>query len=102
MNTVETEKFKMLNPNLLSTLYNMGQQGDLKAAKLFFDRTDAPEKNNTANQNYTETGLVRVIENQHNYIQVNQTRLSQEEIQKLPPERLKQIEELLRLPEKAA
>jgi hypothetical protein len=59
--------------------------------------TGAPEKkspekqspgNNTLNQN--------IIANQHNYIQLNETRISQEEIQKLSPERQAQIKALLK------
>jgi hypothetical protein len=64
--------------------------------------TGAREKNKTENQNPPDRGSVQIIENQHNYIQINNKRLSQEEIQKLSPERLKQAEELLRLPERGA
>ncbi|MGP8216035.1 MAG: phBC6A51 family helix-turn-helix protein [Bacteroidia bacterium] len=89
----QEEQFKFLKGEMLSMLYKMAVRGNVQAIKLYFEVTGVLGNNKTVNKN--------IIENQHNYIQINDTRLSQEEIKKLSPARLKQIEELLKLPEKA-
>ncbi|HXB10443.1 MAG TPA: phBC6A51 family helix-turn-helix protein [Bacteroidia bacterium] len=87
----QDEQFKLVKGSMLSLLHNMAFKGDVKAIKLFMEATGILGNSKTVNKN--------IIENQHNYIQINETRLSQEQIKKLSPERLKQIEELLRVPE---
>ena len=90
----QEEQFKMVKDRLMGMLYQMAmKRGNVNAVRLFFEATGIVGNAKTVNKN--------IIENQHNYIQINETRLSQEEIKKLSPERLKQLEELLNLPEKA-
>ncbi len=87
----QEEQFKLVKGSMLSLLHRLAYQGDVRAIKLFMEATGIIGNNKTVNKN--------IIENQHNYIQINETRLSQEQIKKLSPERLKQIEELLKVPE---
>jgi DNA-binding phage protein len=89
----QEEQFKLVKGSMLSLLHRLAYQGDVKAIKLFMEATGILGNNKTVNKN--------IIENQHNYIQINETRLSQEQIKKLSPERLKQIEDLLKVPEAA-
>lgn len=86
----QKEQYKMLTGNMLGMLYHLAACGDVKAIKLYLQATGVLGSYHTVNQNF--------VENQHNYIQINETRLSQEQIEKLSPERLKQIEELLKTP----
>ncbi|HXP52955.1 MAG TPA: hypothetical protein VN922_23625 [Bacteroidia bacterium] len=90
----QEEEFKMVKDRLMGMLYQMAMKhGNVNAVRLFFEASGIVGNAKTVNKN--------IIENQHNYIQINETRLSQDEIKKLSPERLKQLEELLKLPEKA-
>jgi DNA-binding phage protein len=85
-------QFRFLKARMQAILYQLAAKGDAKAIKLFLEVTGLLDNSKTVNKN--------VIENQHNYIQINETRLSQEEIKKLSPKRLKQIEALLKIPER--
>lgn len=85
-------QFRFLKSRMQAILYQLAAKGDVKAIKLFLEATGLLDNSKTVNKN--------IIENQHNYIQINETRLSQEEIKKLSPEKLKQIEALLKMPEK--
>jgi len=82
------EQYKMLKGSMLKLLHSIAYEGNVNAIKLFMEVTGIISNNKTVNKN--------IIENQHNYIQINETRLSQDQIKKLSPERLKQIEELLK------
>lgn len=62
---------------------NDGLVGDIKAARLYFEVLGNIGKSNLA------------INTQNNYIQINQTKLSQEIIKQLSPEQLDQIEAVL-------
>ena len=89
----QQEEFKLMKDRLMAMLYQLSMnRGNVNATRLFFEAAGLLGQAKPVNQN--------IIENQHNYIQINETRLSQDEIKKLSPERLKQIEELLKAPEK--
>ncbi len=68
---------------MLSTIYKLANNGNVKAAKVFIDATTAIQP------------LSKVNNTQNNYIQINQTKLSQETIKQLSPEQLEQIENVL-------
>jgi DNA-binding phage protein len=80
----ELTQFKFASISLLSKIYKMAIQGDIKAAKLYFSVIGA-EVVNKPN-----------IGTQNNYIQINGTVLSQELIKQLAPEKLIQIEEIVK------
>jgi len=82
------EQYKFMAPVLLAPLYNKAVQGDISAMKFYFEVTGLLNKGKNAGNN--------VIANQHNYIQINNLKLSQEEIQKLSPEKLTQIEAFIK------
>ena len=79
----ELTQYKFASISLLAKIYKMAIQGDIKAAKLFFNvvGNDAPQK--------------QTIGTQNNYIQINGTILNQEIIKQLTPDKLIQIEEIV-------
>jgi hypothetical protein len=82
------EEFRYMEETLMAALFKKALQGDVKSARLYFEMAGLIGKAGTSGKN--------VIENQHNYIQINNIKLSQEEVQKLSPEKLTQIEEILK------
>ena len=76
------EGYKILTSKVLARVYDYAVNGDVQAAKLFFDVMGNLNKN-ASNQTY--------IENQNNYIQINNTTITQEQLQKLSPDKLSQI-----------
>ncbi len=83
----QKDRYKLVSGKILAILYREASGGDMKAIKLFLEATGAINSGSSSSKNY--------VENQHNYIQINQTRLSQEEIKKLRPDQLKKIEQIL-------
>ena len=86
---VEQQKqFKFMADRILAKVIKMAGQGDMKAARLYFDvmgnLSNGQPPNNTT------------IKNQNNYIQINGTVLSQETIKHLNPEQLNTIESILK------
>lgn len=77
---------KVMTPKVISTLLNSALNGDVKASKLFLEITGQLNREQ-ANPTY--------IKNQNNYLQINNTRLTEEAIKNLPQEKLLQIEELI-------
>ncbi len=80
------EQFKFMAPKVLAKVYKFAINGDIRACRLYFDILGA----NGLTANYT------LIKNQNNYIQINNTVLSQENIRSLTPEQLNIIEEVLK------
>jgi len=81
----EMEQFKYLAPNILAGVCKRACNGDAKAARLYFEMVGA------LNQQQPST----VINEQNNYIQINNTILSQENLKQLSKEQLNQIEHII-------
>ncbi len=76
----EKQKFKLLNSTIMSRLFEMGFQGDVKACKLFLECTgEIKSKNGTVN-----------------YIQINSLLVTEDTIKLLPQVRLAEIEDLIK------
>lgn len=80
------EQFKIMIPVLLSRLYKMAVGGDVKAAKLYFSAVGGFD-------NTIETSKPKT---QNNYIQINNTVLSQEQVSSLTEEQIEQLERILK------
>jgi hypothetical protein len=79
------ERFKLMRQTIMTALYTKCIHGDVNAMRFYFEVMGLTNKNTGNN----------IIATQHNYIQINNLKLSQEEIQKLSPEQLKQIEAII-------
>jgi hypothetical protein len=78
----QQESFKILNSNVLQTIYRIGMQnGDIKALKMFFQLTGGNIQNEI------------VVNN--NYIQVNNTKIDNAIINQLPNESREAIEKII-------
>ncbi|MFZ1785376.1 MAG: hypothetical protein WAU23_09225 [Ferruginibacter sp.] len=82
----QLQQFRFMADRVLAKVIKMAGQGDMKAARLYFDIIG-----NTGKQ----FGINTTINTQNNYIQINQTKLSQDIVQKLTPDQLNQIEAVL-------
>lgn len=81
------ERHKVMHGKLLARLYSFAFNGNVKAAKLYFELTGGmpqPTSNNT------------VIGQQNNYIQINNTVVNQDTVKQLTSEQLNQIERIIR------
>jgi hypothetical protein len=81
----EMEQFKLMGNNVLANVFNAAGKGDMRAARLYFEMIG------TLNKNAAGT----VVNKQNNYIQINNTILSQESLQQLSAEQLAQIESIV-------
>jgi hypothetical protein len=81
----EIEQFKFMTPEILAGVCKLARNGDVKAARLYFEIVGAIHKQ----QSNT------VINEQNNYIQINNTILSQENLKQLSKEQLNQIEHII-------
>jgi len=68
-------------------LLNSALQGDVKASRLYLEAI-GHFKQNQPNKTY--------IKNQNNYLQINNTILTEETLSRLPQEKLLQIENLVK------
>jgi hypothetical protein len=82
------EQFRFMSSKVLARVFKFAVNGDMRAAKLYFEVAGNLGKQSPAPVPITNT--------QNNYIQVNQVRLSQESIEQLPADQLSQLEALLR------
>jgi hypothetical protein len=84
----EILKFKFMADRVLSKVFRIAVQdgGDVKAARLYLEATGCLGGN---------LGMNTTINTQNNYIQINQTKLSQEAVKHLTQEQLSQIESIL-------
>jgi hypothetical protein len=83
--TAQMEQFKFMAPNLLANVFKFALNGDIKAARLYFEMIGATNKQ-PANT---------VINEQNNYIQINNTILSQENLKQLSAAQLNQLENII-------
>jgi predicted transcriptional regulator len=81
----EVEQFKFMTPKILAGVCHLAGNGDMKAARLYFEMVGA------INKRKPDT----VINEQNNYIQINNTILSQENLKQLSKEQLNQIEHII-------
>jgi hypothetical protein len=79
------EQFRFMSSKVLARVFKFAVNGDMRAARLYFEVTG----------NLGKQVPATVTNTQHNYIQVNQLKLSQQIIEQLAPEQLSQIETLL-------
>lgn len=84
----EMRKFKFMADRVLAKVYKIAvSNSDVKAARLYFE---------VLGYLGNQSGLNNIIKTQNNYIQINQTKLSQETIKQLSHEQLIQIEGILK------
>jgi predicted transcriptional regulator len=96
----QVERFKFMAPKIMAGVFKLATRGDVKAARLYLETVGAPNKK----QSNT------VVNEQNNYIQINNTILSQENLKALSAEQLNMIENIItgaggnhiRLPDQAA
>jgi len=81
----EMEQFKFMAPKILANVFKFAVNGDMKAARLYFEMVGA------INKQQPNT----VVNEQNNYIQINNTILSQENLRQLSAEQLNQIEDII-------
>jgi len=81
----EMEQFKIMTSKLISKVFNFAVNGDIRAARLYLEAVGATNKR----QSNT------VVNHQNNYIQINNTILSQENLKRLSAEQLNQIESVV-------
>jgi hypothetical protein len=89
LNIERKEQYKFMEPALMAALYKKCIHGDVNAIKFYFEVTGLTSKSENT-----------VIANQNNYIQINNLKFSQEEIEKLKPGQLKQIEAIIKKSDK--
>lgn len=84
----EIEQFKFMTPRVLSNVFKFALNGDMRAARLYFEMAGTlKQQANT------------VVNEQNNYIQINNTILSQENLKHLTAEQLNQIENIVKMDE---
>ncbi|MES2277556.1 MAG: hypothetical protein V4592_16145 [Bacteroidota bacterium] len=81
----EMEQFKLMSHNILAKVFKFASNGDMKAARLYFEMVGTINKQHTG----------AVVNQQSNYIQINNTILSQENLKQLSAEQLAQIERIV-------
>jgi hypothetical protein len=81
----QKEQFQFMAPQVLANVFKQALKGDIKAARLYFELVGAtnPRANN------------KVAPAQNNYIQINNTILSQDNLKQLTAEQLNQIESIV-------
>ncbi len=82
--TAEIEQFKFMANNVLAIVFKYASKGDMRAARLYLEMVGAINKKQTT-----------VISEQTNYIQINNTILSQENLKQLTAEQLNQMESFI-------
>ncbi len=84
----QKEQYKFMGNQLLTAMLRKGLGGDVGAAKLVFNiitpKTETPA-----------TGSRTLVQNQNNYIQINNTVLNQEKLNQLTPAQLTAIEGII-------
>ncbi|MBD1363197.1 hypothetical protein IDJ77_05175 [Mucilaginibacter sp. ZT4R22] len=82
----EAEQFKFMSHEMLASVFKFARNGNMRAARLYFEMVGAINK----------PGTNTVVTEQKNYIQINNTILSQENLKQLTAEQLLQIENIVR------
>ncbi|HEY2581753.1 MAG TPA: hypothetical protein VGI43_08105 [Mucilaginibacter sp.] len=80
------EQFKFMAPKVLASVFKNAVNGDMKAARLYFEMVGA------INERPRTYG---VVNEQNNYIQINNTILSQDNLKQLSAEQLNQLESII-------
>ena len=83
----QLKQFKFMADRVLAKVIKLAGQGDVKAARLYFD---------VMGNLISHTSNDTLIKNQNNYIQINGTILSQETIKQLSSEQLNTFETILK------
>ncbi len=83
----EHDKFRFMVDRVLSTVFTLGVQGDIRACKVYLDYFGASQP------------TVKVP-GQNNYIQINNLQITTDELESLPSDTLQQIESLIKTPGK--
>lgn len=81
----EQQQFEFISNKLLAGVFRLADGGDIRAAKLYFEMVGTLNKQPSA----------RVVSEQNNYIQINNTILSQQNLKQLSAEQLNQIEGII-------
>jgi hypothetical protein len=76
--------YKFLREKLLIKVYGYAHDGNMRAAKIFMDAT----------YNLNEPGT-KIQNQQNNFIQINGVKVTEEQIQKLPSDKQRQVGEIL-------
>lgn len=79
------EQFKFMSRNVLASVFRYASNGDIKAARLYFEMIGSFNKQRSST----------VVNEQTNYIQINNTILSQATLEQLSAEQLAQIENIV-------
>jgi hypothetical protein len=80
----QMEQFKFMAPKMLANVFKFAGCGDMKAARLYFEIVGALNKTQNT-----------VVNEQNNYIQINNTILNQENLKTLTAAQLNQIENII-------
>jgi hypothetical protein len=80
----EADKFQLMVHRVLSTVFNLGVQGDIRACKVFLD--------------YHTSNVGSPKFEQNNYVQINNLKITPSEIEQLPIATLTKIENLIKKP----
>jgi hypothetical protein len=83
----EWDKYGLMIHRVLSTVFNAGVQGDIRACKVYLDYFT----------NNSNTPVPPTFE-QTNYIQINNLKITPDELWQLPPATLQKIESLIKRP----
>jgi hypothetical protein len=81
----ELEQYKYMGTKVLSSIFKLASDGDVKAARLYFEMVGAINKQRPN----------MVVTEQNNNIQINNNLFSQENLKQLSAEQLKQIEGII-------
>jgi hypothetical protein len=83
----EVDKYQLLINRVLTTVFNLGVQGDIRACKVYLDY-------------FTANTIARAKPplEQTNYIQINNLKITSGELEQLPPATLQKIERLIKPP----
>lgn len=89
----QAEQFTFMAPQLLANVFKFAMKGDMRATKLYFELVGAKpgRAQNTLHRSPTD-----VPGPQNNYIQINNTILSQQNLANLTAEQLNQIEGIIK------
>ena len=84
----EGDKFKLMKERVLATVFNLGVQGDVRACKVYLDY-------------FSSNNIAPVpMPAPTNFIQINNLKITPDELQKLPSATLQKIETLIKMPVK--
>ena len=83
----QIEEFKLMKGKVLARVFQYAVNGDVSAAKLYFKVMGTFESKHPVQST--------IIQNQNNYIQINQTIVNQEVLECLDSEQLNRIETII-------